>query len=421
MASLISIKKELSKIEELEQKLNLTRLQTNSLLVITQGINDNKSAEDLYKMYHAFFTEKLGIKKMALYVKCETGDWHCATSTGISKKLISEDISEILHLTKETTNLEDFNSPLLNEFEIVVPVAHKSFPIAYVFTGGYSEEEDVYNQMQLITTITNIIAVAIENKRLFKKQIEQERFNREMELAAEMQRLLIPQELPDNEHYQLAGIYKPHFRVGGDYFDFVELKEEGKLFFCIGDISGKGVSAALLMANFQANFKTLINKHLSNLAVFIKDINASVNRITLGDKFITFFIAVYDIKTRSFKYINAGHTPPLLVDDGHLHLLDKGCTLLGLFDELASLEVGEVQLKGEAVLLSFTDGLTDIQNKEEDFVSEEKLKNFVQGHYLLSANDFNEKLKISIEAFIGEEKYPDDFTVLTTRFFNKNK
>ena len=419
MSDLSNIKMGLSKLEALEKELNLKRLQINSLLTITQAINDNVSAEELYEMYHSFLSWELAVKKMALFVKCEKGNWHCATSIGITKKLLKEDITPILAKIKGPNNLEDEKHPLVSQFDVVIPVAHKKFPIAYVFIGGFSDEEDMYNKVQLITTITNVIAVAIENKRLFKRQIEQERYNKEMELAAEMQRLLIPQELPSNKHYELAGIYKPHFRVGGDYLDFLEF-EDGKMFFCIGDISGKGVSAALLMANFQANFKTLINKHRSNLDEFIHDINGAVNRITLGDKFITFFIGEYDMADRSLRYINAGHTPPVLVDDGHLHLLDKGCTLLGLFEELPKLEVGKVQLKGEAVLLSFTDGLTDIRNTEGDFLSEDKLQHFVQGHYLVSASEFTEKLKGYIEAFIGEEKYPDDFTVLSCRFFVPN-
>jgi sigma-B regulation protein RsbU (phosphoserine phosphatase) len=416
MSDFTDIKMGLSKSEALEKELNLKRLQINSLLTITQAINDNVSAEELYEMYHSFFSWELAIKKMALYVKCEKGNWHCATSINIAKKHLDEDITPILTNIKGPNNLEDKEHPLISQFEVVIPVAHKKFPIAYVFIGGFSDEEDMYNKVQLITTITNVIAVAIENKRLFNRQIEQERFNKEMELAAEMQRLLIPQELPSNEHYELAGIYKPHFRVGGDYFDFLEF-ESGKMFFCIGDISGKGVSAALLMANFQANFKTLINKHRSNLHEFIKDINEAVNRITLGDKFITFFIAEYDIADRSFRYINAGHSPPVLVDDGHMHLLDKGCTLLGLSETLPNLEVGAIKLKGEAVILTFTDGLTDIRNNNGEFLAEEKLQHFVQGHYLVSATEFTERLKEHIEAFIGEEKYPDDFTVLSGRFF----
>ncbi len=419
MSDLSNIKMGLSKLEALEKELNLKRLQINSLLTITQAINDNVSAEELYDMYHSFLSWELAVKKMALFVKCEKGNWHCATSIGIAKKLLKEDITATLAKIKGPNNLEDEKHPLISQFDVVIPVAHKQFPIAYVFIGGFTDEEDMYNKVQLITTITNVIAVAIENKRLFKQQIEQERYNKEMELAAEMQRLLIPQELPANKHYELAGIYKPHFRVGGDYLDFLEF-EDGKMVFCIGDISGKGVSAALLMANFQANFKTLINKHRESLDGFIHDINGAVNRITLGDKFITFFIGEYDIEQRSLRYINAGHTPPILVDDGHLHLLDKGCTLLGLFDQLPKLEVGEIALKGEAVILSFTDGLTDIRNNEGMFLSEDKLQHFVQGHYLVSAKEFTEKLKAYIETFIGEEKYPDDFTVLSCRFFVPN-
>lgn len=417
MSNLTNIKMGLSKLEALEKELNLKRLQINSLLTITQAINDNVSADELYEMYHSFLSWELTIKKMALFVKSDDGNWHCASSINIAKKLLTTDISPILADIKGPNNLDDKKHPLISQFDVVIPVAHKKYPIAYVFIGGFSDEEDMYNKVQLITTITNVIAVAIENKRLFKRQIEQERYNKEMELAAEMQRLLIPQELPSNEHYELAGIYKPHFRVGGDYLDFLEF-EDGKMFFCIGDISGKGVSAALLMANFQANFKTLINKHRSNLHDFIHDINNAVNRITLGDKFITFFIGEYDIDTRNLRYINAGHTPPILVDDGHIHLLDKGCTLLGLFEKLPKLEIGQIKLSGEAVILSFTDGLTDIRNSQGDFLSEEKLQHFVQGHYLVSAKDFTQQLKEYIEAFIGEEKYPDDFTVLSCRFFS---
>lgn len=414
MPSLSQIKKALPNKAELERELNLKQLQINSLLNITQAINDNVSVEGLFNMYKSFLSWEIGVKKMALYV-LKDGEWICAASIGIKDKLLEIDISERLPTYTRLKNVEESEHELIREFDVVIPVRHKNEAISYVFIGGFSEDDDMYSKVQFITTITNVIAVAIENKRLFKRQLEQERMKREMELASEMQRMLIPQELPSKDCYELASIYKPHLGVGGDYFDFIEF-EDGKIVFCVGDISGKGVAAALLMANFQANFHTLINKR-TELDEFIRDLNQSVHLITQGERFITFFIAEYDINTRQLNYVNAGHNPPVLVANGNLHLLNKGCTILGSFTELPAFEVGSLKVEEEAVILSFTDGLSDIRNKADEFLSDEIIYDFVQNHYLLSASSFNNKLLEVIEQFKGEETYPDDFTVLTCKIF----
>ena len=268
MSSFSEIKRGLSNLEALERELNLKHLQINRLLNITQAINNNVSAEGLFNMYNSFLSWEIGVKKMALFVKNEE-EWLCATSIGIPIELLEIDITSRLTKYNRLNNVEGSDHPLIKEFDVVIPVRHKDLPIAYVFIGGFSEDEDMYNKVQFITTITNIIAVAIENKRLFKRQLEQERFKREMELAGEMQKMLIPNDLPHKDCYELASIYKPHLGVGGDYFDFIEFTD-GKIVFCVGGISGKGIAAALLMANFQANFHTLINKR-TNLDEFIRD------------------------------------------------------------------------------------------------------------------------------------------------------
>lgn len=225
--------------------------------------------------------------------------------------------------------------------------------------------------------------------------------------------MLIPKVLPSKAAYELASIYKPQLGVGGDYFDFIEF-DNGKIVFCVGDISGKGMAAALLMANFQANFHTLIRKQAA-LDEFIRDLNSSVNIITGGERFITFFIAEYDISERRLNYVNAGHNPPVLVDSGALHLLNKGCTILGSFKELPEVEIGSLHLEGEAMIFSYTDGLTDLQNKEGEYLNEQMLYDFAQREYSRSASQFNKLLMERIEQFRGEEGYPDDFTVLTCK------
>lgn len=403
----------LSRSEKLERELNLKQLQINRLLTITQAINNNVKANGLFSMYSSFLGWEMGVERMALFYRKEE-KWTCAAHLGIEESLLSTDIGGDLGQFNRTNYLTPTGHPLLDQFDVVIPVFHKDTPIAYAFIGGFSESEDLYNKVQFITTITNIVAVAIENKRLFKRQLEQERLKREMELAREMQGQLIPKELPNCAEYELASIYKPHLGVGGDYFDFIQF-EDGQIAFCVGDISGKGVAAALLMANFQANFHTLIRKRRS-LKDFIREINTSLIRTTKGEKFITFFIGAYDTSTREVYYVNAGHNPPFLVQDNGISRLDKGCTILGMFPELPSLEMGTVKIGSEALLLAYTDGLTDLQNESGDYLSDELLQAFLQRHYRQTAGRFNELLLSFIEDFKGSQSYPDDFTILTSKF-----
>lgn len=415
MADLESFQKNFVKIANLERELHLRQLQIIRLLNITQAINNNVSAKDLFRMYHDFLAWELEVNKFALFIPDEmNASWLCATYEGIDKNQIALAPQNELVKFKQLVNLDQQEDSFLRLFDLVIPVLHKESPIAYVFIGGFAEHVDVYNKVQFITTITNIIAVAIENKRLFKRQLEQERLRRDMELAVEMQRMLIPQRLPQKQCYELASIYKPHFGVGGDYFDFIEFPD-GKLVFCIGDISGKGIAAALLMANFQANFHTLINKR-TNLDEFIADLNQTVNRTTRGERFLTFFIAEYDMNSHKLRYVNAGHNPPLLYSSDGIELLREGCTLLGSFQQLPVIAIGEVELNSEAFVLAYTDGLTDLQNVNGDYFDEEILRDFVMQHHKNSPQEFNKRLTDKLELFKGDAGYPDDFTVLTAKF-----
>ena len=416
MPELQEIKRTLSRIEKLEREVNLKQLQINSLLTITQAINENVAADGLFNMYNSFLRWEIGIRKMALFFK-EAGKWECMSSSGIDEKLLDYDINEELSRFRSKQGLESSNHPLIREFDLVIPVMHKNEPIAYAFIGGFGDDDDVYNKVQFVTTITNVIAVAIENKRLFKQQLRQEVLNREVEVAAEIQRTLVPSHLPSGKNYQLSSIYKPHFAVGGDYYDVVEFPEEN-IAFCIADITGKGVSAALLMANFQANFHALITRR-PTLEEIVHEMNAAVHRVTQGDKFITLFLAKYNAGDRSLQYINAGHAPPLLLMKGEVTPLKTGCTVLGWLPELPFLEVGNVCLDDEALIFSYTDGLTDIRNKSGEEFSEEKLIAFLRENALSGARELNTKLLAHIETFRERQPYPDDITVLTCKIFNQ--
>jgi len=401
------------RIEQLERELSLKQLQIQRLLTITQAINNNLSSQDLYSMFNSFLSWEMGVERMALFVK-QDGEWICPSYFGVQPEVfIPSLVNAELSAFKRLRNITESDHPVFRDFEVVIPVHHKDFPIAYAFISGLGPGEESYNKVQFIIAITNIIAVAIENKRLFKRQIEQERFKYELRLASEMQRMLVPAELPSNACYELASIYLPHLSVGGDYFDFAE-PDPQSLAVCVADISGKGLAAALLMANFQANFHALLRQG-KPLEEFIQDLNKSVLRITQGERYLTFFIGLLNQTHRQLHYINAGHQPPLLLQDGSVTELTKGCTILGYFRELQEVEVGVVDIPGEAFLLCFTDGLIDIQNEQGKYYEINQLKDFAQRHTACSATEFNEKLLTHLQIFQKEPDFPDDFTLLTCR------
>ncbi len=408
--------------ERLRHALRLRHVQLLGLLRITEAINDNVKQQPLFEMYGSFLTQEKMVGNLTLFIRKADQTWSCALTLGVAMPDATLHLEKMLAPYQEPQQLQLNDGSWLSNFDLIIPVWHKNHAVAYalVAEGELAEAADERNDMQqFIITLTNIVAVAIENKRLFKQQLEQERMNREMALAHDMQMMFVPNNLPQTKHYQLASIYKPHFSIGGDYFDFFEL-EENKIAFCIADISGKGVAAALLMSNFQANLHTLVARR-DPMPVFIAALNEAVIRITKGDRFITFFWAEFDLTSRYLQYINAGHTPPVLAMNQTTYLLDKGCTILGSFPYLPHIETGELYVTAqEALILTYTDGLTDIADANGEYFNDDILRQFVLANADLSATAFNVSLMEQVDIFRGDQEYPDDFTVLTCKLASAN-
>ena len=410
--------REIAVLEKLEKELSLKELQIKSLLTITQAINDNVSADGLFNMYRSFLSWEMGISKMGLFIPDDDDrtSWSCVSQINLeNKKINNEKIVENILKFNRLHTIKPEDHDCLWDFDIVIPVFHKEKPIAYSLIGGIKSKDDLYNKIQFITTITNIIAVAIENKKLFRQQIEQERLQKEIELAQNVQQMLIPDNLPNNDKYELSSIYQPHFNIGGDYLDFIDFKN-GRFIFCIADISGKGVAAALLMANFQAMIQSLIYQY-RDLETFIFALNQTVLRVTKSDKFITFFIGEIDMNSKTLKYINAGHYPPVLYMNGKIRRLTEGCTVIGIFDNLPSIVEETIELDGESLIMSFTDGLADLRNEKGELFEDKGIESFVLANGSLDAETFNDELLMAIEDYKGSEEFPDDIAVLTCKIF----
>lgn len=401
-------------IEKLQQELSLKQLQINSLLTITQAINDNVAAPELYSMYKSFIGWEMGIKRMALFFR-QDDEWQCVTHLQAEHLLNYKDLGKVLKGFTKTQRITKSDPEVFHGFDLIIPVYHKKNPIAFAMIGGIKPDSDEYPRIQFITTFTNIIAVAIENKRLFKRQLEQERFASDMELASSVQKMLIPDSLPKSRFFEMATLYKPHLTVGGDYYDFIQY-DERRLAFCIADISGKGVSAAILMANFQAILQSLIYQY-RDLETFVYALNQAVYRITRSDRFITLFIGELNLRNNKLTYINAGHFPPFLIQNGELSRLESGCTIIGAFETLPSITMGEVKLTHPGTIFACTDGLTDVTNELGVYFDDPYISAILQGSNQYHSPDLiNEALISEVDLFRGSRPYPDDIAMLSLKY-----
>ncbi|MFB6257116.1 MAG: PP2C family protein-serine/threonine phosphatase [Flavobacteriales bacterium] len=362
-----------TKIDKLNENLDLQSFKLHSLLEVTNAINENSSVDRLVKLFEHILRDQLGIEKLLLYDKRE--EWERLLKVGVEAGEI--DVEKELLKFRTITHIESSADPALSEFDVVIPVFHKDLPLAYVLLGGL-EREDVASEQEnehlsFIRTLTNIIAVAIENKRLAKENIRQERLKKELELASEMQRHLFPQSLPSNGRLDMAGHYQPHHQVGGDYYDVIRTRDE-EFVFCMADVSGKGISAALLMSNFQASLRALVHYTDQSLERMVRDLNEKVMRNSEGEKFITFFIGRVHLGKKRLEYINAGHNPPIMMGKELEPLyLEKGCPGLGMLPELPWVEKGELQMDPDQTVLCYTDGVVELGSEGTETYGYERL------------------------------------------------
>lgn len=390
----------------------------SALLEVTKAINNNLSTADLLALYENIIRDKLKIGKLVLF-NYDGFRWKCLQSFGVDAEINNIDVAKEFKNIREisTIDIDPSRSALNKSFEIVIPVYHKNDPLAYVLIGDLNEDDGgmsaAIKHLPFVQTLTNIIVVAIENKKLFKENLKRAAMHRELELAWEVQRMLFPEELPHNENLDMDAVYLPHQQVGGDYYDFIQINEN-EVAICVADVSGKGVPAALLMSNFQANLRILLH-HIPDLPDLVRELNTKVSTNAKGEKFITLFIAKYNTVTRVLHYINAGHNPPLVIDDDGANILTVGCTGLGMFDELTKVREGIVNVAHGALLLCYTDGLVETTNdKEEDF-GLARVQQIALDNRRLGPKELNSLIIEKLNKHKGEQQYIDDIALVTCR------
>ncbi len=346
---------------------NVVRLykeKINLLLDVTQTINEDSTVEELMQEFEILLKEDLQVSKILVFTLTD-GTWKCLLQSNVTEAEKSAiDVERDLKSYTAIQSLGMDETSIIKGFDAVIPLRHKYHIMGYVLVGDGNLGDGIsptLRNLKFIQILSNLIIVAIENKKMQARLIKQESLRQELALASRIQTGLIPPDgmLLQTGHTRARSYYHPHDQVGGDYFDILQLSPR-RIGFCIADVSGKGVAAALLMSNFQAMVRALFTDK-KDLKELVMELNRRVCQNTKGEKFITLFIGRYDCLTGHMTYVNAGHLPPLLNRQGHVCELLSGSIGLGMLDELPGVDEGEMRLHKGDLLVSYTDGLVEIE------------------------------------------------------------
>lgn len=399
----------------LQKKIEKKELELNALLEITQAINSNVPEESLYKIFNFTLRSNLSINKLALFVLDEA--WNCKVNFGTQKNFLKVTLDDHFKMIRKIHNMSEFEKCDFHEFDLVIPVAHKDSTLALIFVGDAERRQSDHDRdesIKFIQALSNIIIVAIENKKLVRRQLEQEAFRKELEIASDVQQFLFPEKLPNTERLKIEASYLPHDLIGGDYYDYIPINKN-QFLICVADVSGKGIPAALLMSNFQASLRTLV-RHTPNLTEILEALNYQVLENTKGEKFITFFGAIYDLSLKTMVYVNAGHNPPILYTRKNgIQLLEEGSTVIGAMHPLPFINEGFIPDLEEFFLFAYTDGLTETVNEKDEEFGQEALMDYLKANLNKDLKTMHQDIIVKLDGFKGKNSYKDDITMLSCR------
>ncbi len=357
-----------------QNRLKLSTFKLNALLGMAQAISAELKTEEILDRFRVILNDDLGIDRILLFKKEETS-WELLLNSNCPENAVEQIVVERDLLPfQEITFVGAAENPALLELDIIIPVIQNNVPVGYVLIGDTNEYEKgvsaTIRHLNFVQTLSIIIFVAIENLRLFHKSLQQEAMRKELELASKMQNMLIPspESMPRYENIKISSYYNPHFEVGGDYYDVIPLSDK-EFGFCIADVSGKGISAALLMSNFQANLRALFSAEIP-LTKLVDKLNERVMATAKGEKFITIFIGRYNFEKKSLEYVNAGHNPPILFSKNtrQTSFLTNGCVGLGMLDDIPVMNLGSIHITQPTKLICYTDGLVEsIKNDKVEY------------------------------------------------------
>ena len=326
------------------------------------------------------------------------------------------------HLLDEIPEVERAGRAPLKELApyLLVPLKHRNNLVGVVALGpkladtGFSSEE-----LTLLSVLGSQIAVAVENSWLHEERVEQERLREELAVAREIQQALLPNRFPSGSGFEVSAINLPSREIGGDYYDFIvsplgETEEPERVLIVVGDVSGKGPPAALLMASLQATLRAVYEVQPS-LAATAEKVNSVMCRTTDTEKFVTLFMAEFEVSSRRLTYVNAGHNFPIVTRSSGVQLqLEEGGLLVGVMEGV-DYEEGHVKLEPGDVLTIYTDGVTEALNAGNEEFGENRLAAVLAERTYMTAREIRDEIYRAVLSFAGDRPQSDDLTLVVLK------
>jgi sigma-B regulation protein RsbU (phosphoserine phosphatase) len=380
--------------------------------------------EELLPTITTRISQSLHPRHVAAYLPAELiSELHL--DPALSKEDAGNDAARLLRVAARHEPGSPLPPPVLRERpetaddELVVPIGPDGQMGRLVLGSKLSEEPYSGRDRELLHAVAEQTGAALEHARLIRQVADQEKLQRELEIAQSVQAKLMPQQPPPLGHLRCAGFCRPARGVGGDYYDFLEL-EPGLLGLALGDISGKGISAALLMANLQALLRGRAPMHGREVERVAADINRLLLDSTEANRYATFFYAVFDDSTRVLRYVNAGHNPPLILrgtggeNAPDPIALEATGMVVGLLEgqEYAG---AEVQLRPGDLLLVFSDGVTEAQGADEEEFGERRFVEVASAHAGRDVEEIGRRIVDELTRFAGNHPQHDDQTLIVAK------
>jgi serine phosphatase RsbU (regulator of sigma subunit) len=338
-----------------------------------------------------------------------------AFSKSIANKVVEEKVSILTRNALDDPRFDRQMSiiSLRIRSAMCVPLWHDDAVTGLIYVDSLRENSFNQDDLTLLSSLANVAAVKLENAKLLEEMIEKKRMERELELAREIQQNSLPGQAPRFRGFDILGSNTPCYTIGGDYFDFIQ-RPHG-LAVALGDVSGKGTGAALMMMVLRAAVHFACQRESDVLAI-LSETNGVMYDNSPSQFFATFFLGDIEEATGRMRYVNAGHIPPFFyrARTRSLERLSAGGTVLGLFPE-AQFNAGDVEFDAGDTLVVFTDGLSEAWGSEEEEFGEDRIGALIRENASLPAKDLERLIQNEVEVFTSGARPTDDRTLIVVK------
>ncbi len=402
------------------QLLELKRQEADAMLEVVRAMHPGIEAEELIFIVVNTIRRQLGVVKLMLVISDEEARGkEVEVNYGFAEPTLAT--LDELNKIQYSRPVNPTDDPLLIEMgvEHVIPLGAEDFMNAWFLIADFAEsEEETENDIVFIETIGNILVMTLQNIQLFEEKLIKERIQQELHLAGSIQRLSLPSDFNYHPALDIHAENMAHSSVGGDFFNVLKTGDD-EIHFFIADAAGKGVAAALLITNIQANLNALINIDATHKQI-VNQLHDVIGKLTNFEAFVTLFMGKINLKTNTLTYLNAGHNPPLLHHKGEWVELRDGCIPLGIMP-IEDFNVGEVDFEPGDFLFTYTDGVVEQNNPKDELFGEARIEQFLKDREGQTPEaiikEMFEALHLYAQGEVDEEPEPfqDDITMLAIR------